>query len=134
MPSWEYKVVPKQVLTMGTSLILYEPRHEKTRLLPKQKQRRRYCTADQRVCFRYTDSTIPRLLKSEISTFYPSSETVQAGLCQTWSETPKTGFLMLWIIYIYCKNSIKRPGVYLKQYLYNRWGWAFIGGYTVGQH
>ena len=35
---------------------------------------------------------------------------------------------------IYCKNSIKRPGVYSKQYLDNRRGWAFIGGYTVGQH
>ena len=26
------------------------------------------------------------------------------------------------------------PCVYAKQYLYNRRGWAFIGGYTVGQH
>ena len=32
-------------------------------------------------------------LKSEISSFYPSSEAAQTGLCQTWSETPKTGFL-----------------------------------------
>ena len=29
-------------------------------------QPRGYRTADQRLCFRYTDSTIPRLLKSEI--------------------------------------------------------------------
>ena len=43
--------------------------------------------ADQRLCFRYSDSTIPLLLKSEIS------ELVQVGLCRTWSETPKTGFL-----------------------------------------
>ena len=43
--------------------------------------------ADQRLCFRYTDSTIPLLLKSEISGFYPSSVTVQAGLCRTCSET-----------------------------------------------
>ena len=48
---------------------------------------------DQRFCFRYMDSTIPRLFKSEISSFYPSSVAAQAGLCQTWSETPKTGFL-----------------------------------------
>ena len=33
------------------------------------------------------------LLKSEISSFWPASLTVQVGLCQTWSETPKTGFL-----------------------------------------
>ena len=49
--------------------------------------------ADQRLCFRYTDSTIPLLPKSEISSFYLSSVAVQPGLCRTWSETPKTGFL-----------------------------------------
>ena len=49
--------------------------------------------ADQRLCFRYTDSTIPLLLKYEISSVYPSSEATQTSLCQTWSETPKTGFL-----------------------------------------
>ena len=49
--------------------------------------------ADQRLCFRYTDSTIPLLSKSEISNLYISSVVVQAGLCGTWSETPKTGFL-----------------------------------------
>ena len=49
--------------------------------------------ADQRLCFRYTDSTIPLLRKSEISSLSPSSVAVQPGLCETWSETPKTGFL-----------------------------------------
>ena len=44
------------------------------------------CEADQRLCFRYTDSTIHRLSKSKISTLYPSSVTVQPGLCRTWSE------------------------------------------------
>ena len=48
--------------------------------------------ADQRLCFRYTDSTIPLLSKSEISSFYPSSVAVEPGLCGTWSEIPKTGF------------------------------------------
>ena len=43
--------------------------------------------ADQRLCFRYSDSTIPLLLKSEISSFYPFSVTVQPDLCQTCSET-----------------------------------------------
>ena len=38
------------------------------------------------------DSTISRLLKYEISRFYPASVIVQFGLCQTWSETQKTGF------------------------------------------
>ena len=45
--------------------------------------------ADQRLCFRYTDSTIHLLSKSEISSLYPSSVTVQPGLCRTWSETPR---------------------------------------------
>ena len=49
--------------------------------------------ADQHLCFRYTDSTIPLLSKSEISSLKASSVAVQPGLCQTWSETLKTGFL-----------------------------------------
>ena len=48
--------------------------------------------ADQRLCFRYIDSTIPLLSKSEISSLYPSSVAVQPSLCRTMSETPKTGF------------------------------------------
>ena len=48
---------------------------------------------NERPCFRYTDSTIPLLPKSEISSLQPSSVAVQPGLCRTWSETPKTGFL-----------------------------------------
>ena len=43
--------------------------------------------ADQRHCFRYLDSTIPLLLKSEISSFWLFSVLVQVGLCQTCSET-----------------------------------------------
>ena len=49
--------------------------------------------ADQRLSFRYTDSTIPLLPKSEITSLYPYSVAVQPGLCGTWSETPKTEFL-----------------------------------------
>ena len=53
------------------------------------------CTADQRLCFHYTDtsSTIPLLLLSKISSFFTSSVIVQATRCQIWSETPKTSFL-----------------------------------------
>ena len=49
--------------------------------------------ADQRLCFPYTDSTIPLLPKSKISSLQSSCVVVQPGLCRTWSETPKTGFL-----------------------------------------
>ena len=50
-------------------------------------QLRSNCEADQRLCFRYTDSTIPLLLIDKISSLYPSSVTVQPDLCQTFSET-----------------------------------------------
>ena len=49
--------------------------------------------ADQHLGFRYTNSTIPLLPTSEISSHLPSSMTVQPGLCGTWPETPNTGFL-----------------------------------------
>ena len=48
---------------------------------------------DMRLCFCYTDSTIPLLPKYEISSLSSSCVVVQPGLCGTWSETPKTGFL-----------------------------------------
>ena len=49
----------------------YEPRHEKTGFLhicenKDADQLRGNREADQRLCFRYTDSTIPLLSKSEI--------------------------------------------------------------------
>ena len=45
--------------------------------------------ADQRLSFRYADSTIHLL----ISNFQPASVTVQASLCQTWSDTKIVCFL-----------------------------------------
>ena len=60
--------------------------------------------ADQRLCFRYMDSTIPLLPNSEISSLYPSSVAVQPGLCRTRSETPKTGFLTTRLIYSMLSN------------------------------
>ena len=47
----------------------------------------REAIADQRLCFRYTDSTVPLLSKSKISSPWPSSVLVQLGLCRTCSET-----------------------------------------------
>ena len=68
-----------------------EPRYEKTGFLPMRKNKDAdqlcsSCAADQRLCFRYTDSTTPLLPKSEISGLWPSSVAVQPGLCRTWSE------------------------------------------------
>ena len=44
-------------------------------------QLRGYREADQRLCFRYIDSMISLLSKSEISRLKPSSVAVQPGLC-----------------------------------------------------
>ena len=55
--------------------------------------------ADQRLCFRYTDSTLPLLSKYENTSLLPSSVAVKPGLCRTWSETPKTGFLRTRLYY-----------------------------------
>ena len=43
--------------------------------------------ADQRLCFRYTDSAISLLSTFKISSFQPASMTVQPDLCPTCSET-----------------------------------------------
>ena len=48
--------------------------------------------ADQRLCFRYIDGTIPLLSKSEISSRKPSSVAVQPGLCRTRLETRMSVF------------------------------------------
>ena len=80
---------------------LYEPRYEKTGFLHMRIQRRRSASrnreADQRLCFRYTDSTIPLL---PIYTKFQASSHLQPDLCGTWSKTPKTGFLTTRIIYV----------------------------------
>ena len=43
--------------------------------------------AHQRLCFRYIDSMMPLLSKSEISSLKLSSVAVQPGLCRTRLET-----------------------------------------------
>ena len=54
--------------------------------------------ADQRLCFRYIYSIIPLLPSIKVSSLYLFSVAEQPGLCRTWSETPKTGFLMKGLI------------------------------------
>ena len=56
--------------------IAYEPRYEPAFCICENKdadQLRSNCATDQRLCFRYTDSTIPHLPKFEISNFQPFS-------------------------------------------------------------
>ena len=47
---------------------------------------------DQHLCFRYTDSTIPLLPKTENSNLHASSVIAQPGLCRTWWENPEYQF------------------------------------------
>ena len=61
-------------------------------------QLRSNCEADQHLCFRHMDSTIPLLLISKVSSFWLYSVIVQPGLCRTWSYTRIVGFLMHRII------------------------------------
>ena len=66
---------------MSFLYLIYE--REKTGFLHMRKQ----CgnrEADRRLCFRYTDSTIPLLPIYEITSLQPSSVAVQPGLCRTW--------------------------------------------------
>ena len=68
-----------------------EPRHKKTAFLPMRKQRRRSALsngeADQRLCFRYTDSTLSLLIKSEISSFDAASGTGHVGMLPPFYRT-----------------------------------------------
>ena len=53
---------------------------------------------------RCLDSTVPLVSVSEISSLYLASVAEQAGLSLTWSQTPKTGFLVTRVIYV-CGSS-----------------------------
>ena len=70
--------------------------------------------ADQRLCFRYTDSTISLQPKYEISSPQPSSVAVQPDLCGAWTETPKTGFLTTrFIVFLSLDTALKVLTVHL---------------------
>ena len=58
------------------------------------KTKTHYREADQRLCFCHKVRTIHLLPKFEISSLFPSSLAEQLGLCWSWSEIPKTSFLM----------------------------------------
>ena len=64
-----------------------------------RKQRRINREADKRLCFRHKVRTIHLLPKFKISSLFPSSLAEQLGLCWSWSEIPKTGFLMTRLSY-----------------------------------
>ena len=72
--------------------------------------------ADQCLCFRYSDSTIPPLLNSKISSFQLFSVLVQVGLCWTCSETtllvfPRGGSIIA--IFYFQAACLSRDGQYM---------------------
>ena len=71
-------------------------------------QLRSNCEADQRLCFRYSDSTIPPLLNSKIQ----ASVAVQVGFVSDLFGNHIVGFSMRWLIYHSCEDRApaSRPG------------------------
>ena len=58
---------------------------------------------------RCLDSIISLVSISEISSLYLASVAAQAGLCLTWSQTPKTGFLVTRLISRECHIKDRCP-------------------------
>ena len=54
--------------------------------------------SDQHLVVRCLDSIIPLVSISEISSLYLAAVAEQAGLCLTWWQIPKTGFLLMRLI------------------------------------
>ena len=68
----------------------------------KQQRCRSACAfaqSDQHLYFCCLNSIISLVSVSEISSIYLASVAVQASSSLTWSETPKTGFLLTWLIF-----------------------------------
>ena len=63
-----------------------------------EQQRRRSACASAPFVVRCLDSIIPLLATAEISRPYLASVAEKAGLSLTWSQSPKTGFLVMWLI------------------------------------
>ena len=58
---------------------------------------------------RRLDGIIPQVFISEISSLYLASVVEQAGLSLPWSQTPKTGFLAMRLIYhcwVHCNANL----------------------------
>ena len=88
-----------------------EPRHEKTCFLPYANNK----DADRRLCY-----SLPRLYtRFYIRNVKPMA--VQAGLSLTWSQTPKTGFLVTRLKYLHSPNAeiipLKKNMMPLRRYI-----------------
>ena len=82
-------VTPRQFISYNDNLHMSRCMGTPSICIDKNKgadQPRSNCEADQRLCFRYTDSTIPLFSKCKTSTPSPYSVTVKPGLCRTCLE------------------------------------------------
>ena len=86
--------------------------------------------ADQRLCFRYIDSTIPLLSKSEISSLDPSTVAVQPG-CGP-GQKPECWFSHNAAQSVSCGNSLEVPHrraiiIKYQQVIFSGYGHHFVG-------
>ena len=85
----------------------YEMHREKTNCLSENEDKDqlcRNCTVDQHLYIHFTDSTNPLLLKSEFSLYLLFFCKYTGWFVWTWSETPRTCFLLSWL---YGTNCLK---------------------------
>ena len=104
LQNWVHLLIKQKKKRWDNCIILYELHHEKNCFCICENkgadQLCGNCRADCCLRFRYIDSTIPLIPKSKILSLLPSYVFEQPGLCQTWSETLKTGLLMTQLICI----------------------------------
>ena len=106
MISAVYRDVKQQI--RQTLAQLCEPRHEKAYSLHMRRS-----AEWQHLCFCYIDSTITLPPISKFSSLHSSSVAVKTGLSWTWLETPKTAFLMVWLMSLFSKQwAINLPSYY----------------------
>ena len=78
---------------------------------------------------RCLDSIIRLLAIAEISRLLLVSIAEQAGLCLTWSNIPKTGFLLTMLIYVSSLQNVAMESLWAKQPVVitflRRFGWPF---------
>ena len=67
------------------------------------------------------DGIIPLVSIPKISSPYPTSVAAQAGLSLTWSEIPKTGFLVMWLIWYIILQAVcsKTEGLFMWPLTFN---------------
>ena len=78
---------------------MYEPHHEKTCFWHNQPAHPGSLIST--FVVRCLDSVIPLVSISKISSLYLAPSAAQAGLSLPWSQIPKTGFPVAWLVYMH---------------------------------